>query len=1244
MKYNYEALDPESFQKLAQALIVAQFPNAQSLPVGQPDGGKDALFYVNGPAKKKFVVFQVKFSRHPAAKDDRDVIVSVIKSEADKVRKLIAAGATQYVLITNVSGTAHPETGSIDRAQKQLAKEFKISTQVWWRDDLDARLDNSTDVKWSYPQICPATDVLSFLVTKGGKERELERINRIISAYIARQYSVDSEVKFKQVELKKSLTDLFVDLPIGLKEASWKQFRRQFPYLNALEQNVELIFESALEQDGDENISFRRQERFAAQFFVNLAATSKTMRFVLEGAPGQGKSTVTQYICQVNRLKLLRRDVLEKLPLGHQQAPARVPFRVDLRDLATWMSGRHPYTNAADGALPSRRSLENFLAMQVGWQSGAGELTQNDLLEFLEQSHSLIVLDGFDEIADRELRQLVVEEISQAADRLEAQVPSAVLIVTSRPAAFANSPGFSEQDWLHMELKELNRETIEAYKNKWLLHQGLDDDEKQMVSQTLAQKLEQPHLRDLARNPMQLAILLHLIHIQGAALPDKRTALYDKYMELFFNREAEKSSVVRDYRDLLLAIHGYLGWVLQCQAEQGLSAGSVDKVELQHLVKRYLESEGHDTSLADMLLMGIEERVVAIVSRVQGKYEFEVQPIREFFAARYLYQTAPYSPPGSVRTGTRPERFEALAKNFYWTNVARFFCGFYDRGELGSLIDSLAQISEAEPYRLLNHPRRLGVMLLNDWVLAQSPRDVKRMIEWVTDEPAFTRLLTQADDARQAGEISVPQRSGQSELREACCEKLRKQRDTNIRRSLRRVTASNWNVRELKRNFLENNKGEKAASALYREAMDYGLLRHFDEEEISAICAGDVQTQVNWLAHAGRVAAIIESEQLYTVALEGVLNEMTFIFPRREGTQISNLEILSHALRPTNFRSLNKTQIQLDHTIVVPGLLSAAFRKERKAIEDGKKGKSYRVAEKLVKMIAEVVGGQYDWTKSQEPWKILVDAGLGISPTPQVFVRIAMLSAAVASRGEKGGWSESGWEASPGLSARLRYARLKVNDSNWWARQLDAPLPISQRRTLLVSLMAWAGRMVIDALKERLSIELTNLSNEDWQIFNYEFDLINGAYAAGRSNGWTRLNFDGLTPRLSSIAFAREKDDALLKAACRQVFRSCEKLDGRTISRIARVEFFTLPEDVDWGHALRISQRAKQLGIPVPQLSRSGRKGEIPESVARDVLENSDQHSAPFIAACEASYHVFAGNVAPKVSAVAEVEKWFPSI
>lgn len=95
-------------------------------------------------------------------------------------------------------------------------------------------------------------------------------------------------------------------------------------------------------------------------------------------------------------------------------------------------------------------------------------------------------------------------------------------------------------------------------------------------------------------------------------------------------------------------------------------------------------------------------RGASLVSRVQGTFEFEVQPLREYFAARYLYDTAPYSPSGAQRRGTLPDRFDAIARNFYWLNVTRFYAGCYSSGELASLLSGLEDLEASEQFRHYN--------------------------------------------------------------------------------------------------------------------------------------------------------------------------------------------------------------------------------------------------------------------------------------------------------------------------------------------------------------------------------------------------------------------------------------------------------------------------------------------------------------------------------------------------------------
>ena len=516
MEYNYEALDEHRFQKLAQALIVSEYPSAQCFPVGQPDGGRDAQLIHADPDKDGFVVFQVKYSRNPSSKDERTVIESLIKSEKTKIERLIEHGATNYYLITNVRGTAHLDSGSIDQTNTVLEQILQIPCRVWWRDDLDRRLDNAFDVKWSYPEVIRASDILPLLIKKLDDPHELQA-TRTLRSYMATQYISDREIKFKQVDLKRSLTDLFVDLPIGLKRRETDRERRQYSPRSDMSRD----FDSYLKQldiigEYDlENHNPFIHSGLAAAFLLQMPIVGGVSRFVLEGAPGQGKSTVTQFICQVNRLRLLKKESeLKDVEDKHKHGPTRTPFRLDLRDYAAWVNGRHPFATKSVESVPDEdhRSLESFIAMQVSWYAGNLEITQDDLLQVLERSHSVIILDGFDEVADISTRTRLVDEICKASARFDVHALSLQIIVTSRPAAFANSPGFPENDWVHLELKDLRRANIEAYKNKWTEAQYLTVQERDMVSSTLEAKLEQPHIRDLARNPMQQGNRIITVH------------------------------------------------------------------------------------------------------------------------------------------------------------------------------------------------------------------------------------------------------------------------------------------------------------------------------------------------------------------------------------------------------------------------------------------------------------------------------------------------------------------------------------------------------------------------------------------------------------------------------------------------------------------------------------------------------------------------------------------------------------
>ena len=99
-----------------------------------------------------------------------------------------------------------------------------------------------------------------------------------------------------------------------------------------------------------------------ATLLLTDMASEIVSQIVVEGAPGQGKSTLVQYICQVHRIRLLKKEVdLQRLPDSHRNAPIRIPFKVDLRDLSSWLAGTDPYSRPDQpDRVTESKTLETF--------------------------------------------------------------------------------------------------------------------------------------------------------------------------------------------------------------------------------------------------------------------------------------------------------------------------------------------------------------------------------------------------------------------------------------------------------------------------------------------------------------------------------------------------------------------------------------------------------------------------------------------------------------------------------------------------------------------------------------------------------------------------------------------------------------------------------------------------------------------------------------------------------------------
>src|SRR6266478_7069357 len=161
------------------------------------------------------------------------------------------------------------------------------------------------------------------------------------------------------------------------------------------------FFWHATDQDLFESEGFVLTEQFRGKRGPGAASFLLASPFlpfvVLEGAPGQGKSTITQYVCQVHRMRLLDKvDQLAQIPEPQRTLGVRLPFKIDLRDLASWLSRRNPFSAEGEEVSlnSSERTLEGFLAALVRHHSGGAAFDVSDLHGVFRVSAVLVVLDG----------------------------------------------------------------------------------------------------------------------------------------------------------------------------------------------------------------------------------------------------------------------------------------------------------------------------------------------------------------------------------------------------------------------------------------------------------------------------------------------------------------------------------------------------------------------------------------------------------------------------------------------------------------------------------------------------------------------------------------------------------------------------------------------------------------------------------------------------------------------------------
>jgi hypothetical protein len=705
-RYLYWRLSEREFQQLCTALLKLKYDPVQCHPVGMADTGIDAI--ASGS-----IVYQVKWSskleQNPAIWLDK-----AIDGERSSIQRLLRDGRiSRYILITSVAGTTTAkQTGSIQVLDKKLrdyTREFGIPVECWWQQDVDGEVDAAPDaIKWSYQEMLAGSQAIRYLIEGAHAESEAARMRDTVLHVMASQWRKDARIKFSQLDMDRiSLVDLFVDVQASL----------QAPPRNAVDQ-----FSSAQ--------THRAYQRAGAVEY--LLKTSVPLTYLL-GVPGQGKSTLGQYLSQTHRAAILPGDLLgERKPPHVSVTDPKLPLRVDLKDYAAWLAGYDPFGEDELPKNPRRRprhqrSLESFLAELCTTISGGRAVTVEQVQSLLARYPTLLVLDGLDEVADRGLREIVVDQINTTAMRMAgtSKVRQFQIVVTARP----NSTGLPEPDkdvFQTLRMEPLTPDLQSQFVTKWCDIYDVHGADRRKLRRIFQDRVGLDHVAQLADNPMQLTILLFLIKTNWEAVPEARTPLYTDYLRTLLDREVTRNQIERRQVPRVTEATAFLGWHMQSGVESIADAGRMSLDDIETTLLLYFRHVGKtDVDVAD-LFKAVSDRFWALTSKDDGSFEFAVQPVREYFAARFL---AEWAGGGEREPLPKQDVLQQLIGRAYWLNTARYYAGFADPNEIAGLRYGIEDALTA-----FEHPmqERVAVWaLLSDGIFTEArrvQRDVARLL------------------------------------------------------------------------------------------------------------------------------------------------------------------------------------------------------------------------------------------------------------------------------------------------------------------------------------------------------------------------------------------------------------------------------------------------------------------------------------------------------------------------------------